>query len=571
MANKQKQQSIIQALLIVGILIFLNVLGNFIYFKFDLTEEKRFTLTEPTIQLLENVDNPIDVTILLDGDFPAGFKRLQTATKEMLDDFRSVTGWLEYNFDDPNAGTPQEVAERHKVLDEMGIKPTRLQIKSADKREDRSIYPYAIINYRGKVSKVNLLENDAAGMSDKEVLNNSVSLLEYKLANAIKRLESGVRPVIVYTTGHGELTALQMADIRKTLFTHYDMGEINLDSVIRIDPKIDVLMIPKPRFPFSEKDFFKIDQYVMNGGKVLWMVDMLNVHLDSLAVRGTRPFIPSENLAGEGLNNLLYKYGVRMRPGNLIFDVENSRIPLQVGVTGNAPQFELFPWFYHPTVTPKSDHPVVKGLDRVNFFFPTAIDTSVIVPTDLRKTVLLSSSEFSRIKPNTSRISFDDVMVDPKNVDFSSPYQPIAVLLEGTFPSAYRNRVSSEMAATLSQIGSSFQEESVDTRMIVISDGDVIKNPVNPQTSEYMPLGYNKYENYTFANKAFLVNCLEYLMDDQGVVEARSKEVKLRLLNVLKAGQEKTKWQLINIVLPVVLLILFGLVYNYIRRRRFAA
>ena len=308
----------------------------------------------------------------------------------------------------------------------------------------------------------------------------------------------------------------------------------------------------------------------MNGGKVMWMLDMLNVHLDSLAVRGGAPFIASENPAGEGIHNLLYKYGVRMRPGNLIFDVESSRIPLQVAQMGNAPQFDLFPWYYHPTVAPRSDHPIVKGLDRVNFFFPTAIDTSVIVPTDLSKTVLLSSSPYSRVKPSTSRLSFDEVSIDPKKLKFDQPNQPIAVLLEGVFPSAYRNRLSEEMAATLRQIGSEYVAESNPTRMIVISDGDVIKNPINPQSGEYLPLGFNKYENYTYANKPFLINCIEYLLDDKGVFEARSKEVKLRLLDTIKARENRTYWRMLNILLPIVFLALFGIIFNFIRRRRFA-
>ena len=224
MANNNKRQSLIQLLLFVGILVFLNILGNIFFEKFDLTEEQRFTLTDSTVDVLENISSPVDIRVLLEGEFPAGFKRLQSATREMLDDFRSESGWIEYSFEDPNEGSAEEVDKNRRALAEQGIGPTRLRIKGADGTEDRFIYPFVIINYHGRTTKVNLLENEIAGMSDEAILNNSVSLLEYKLANAIQKLESGLRPAIVYTTGHGELEPLQMADIRKTLYTYYDMG-----------------------------------------------------------------------------------------------------------------------------------------------------------------------------------------------------------------------------------------------------------------------------------------------------------------------------------------------------------
>lgn len=571
MANNNKRQSIIQLILFIGILIFVNILGSVFHGKFDLTEEKRFTLTKPTVDLLQGLDDIVDIRILLDGEFPAGFKRLQTATKEMLDDFRAETGWIEYAFEDPNDGPASETDARRKALADQDIRPTRLRVKDSDgTTEERFIYPFAILKYKGRSHKVNLLENEIAGTSDEAILNNSVSLLEYKMANAIEKLKSRFRPNIVYTSGHGELLPIQMADIRKKLNDFYEVGPITLDSVYQISQNVDVVMIPKPRAAFSAKDLFKIDQYLMNGGKVLWMVDMLNTAIDSIAIRRGVPYIPSENAAAEGIHNLLYKYGVRLRPGNLIFDVENSRIPLQVGEMGNTAQFDLFPWYYHLMITPKSDHPIVKGLDRVNLFFPTVIDTSVIVPTEMKKTVLLSSSRYSRVKPNTSRLSFDEVAIDPQKVKFDSPHQPVAVLLEGEFPSAYRNRVTASMSEGLKQLGTEFKEKSENTRMIVISDGDVIKNEVNSQSGEYLPLGYNKFEKYTFANKAFLLNCIEYLMNDNGVIEARSKEVKLRLLDTVKAQDGRTKWRTINIALPLVFLGIFGFLFNYIRRRRFA-
>ncbi len=566
MTNSKRNQSLLQLALFIGIAIFVNILGNVFYKKIDLTEEGRFTLTAPTVQLLENVDDNIDISILLDGEFPAGFKRLQTATREMLDDFRSISSYIEYRFDDPNEGTVEEINERRKLLAEQGIGPTRLRVKGVDGTEERYIYPFAMVHYKGRTLKVNLLENEVAGKSDEMILNNSVSLLEYKFANAIQKLDQSFRKVLVYTQGHGELQPLQIADLRKSLAAAYDIGSINLDSVYRLDPEIDVLMIAKPQTPFSEKDKFKIDQYVMNGGKVIWMLDVLNVNLDSIAKRGV--FIPSDK--DLNIADLLFKHGIRVS-GRMVADMECSKIPLQVGQMGNTPQFDLFPWFFHPIVTSQNHHPVVKGLDRVNMFFPTMIDTSVVVKTDMKKTVLLSSSKNSREYPNLTRLSFEMMRVDPTRVEtFTKSNIPVAVLYEGIFASAYENRVTKSMQQSLEQMGATYKAKSDPAKIIVIADGDVAKNQVKWETGEYMPTGYNKYENYTFGNKDFMINCVEYLMDEQGVIEARGKEVKLRLLDSLRAKKEQTKWQMINIVVPLIFLAIFGFVFYTIRKRRYA-
>ncbi len=566
MTNNKRYQSLFQLALFIGIAVFVNVLGNFFHKKIDLTEEGRFTLTAPTIRQLEAIDDNIDINILLDGEFPAGFKRLQTATKEMLDDFRSISGYIEYSFEDPNEGTFEDVNARRKALADQGIGPTRLRVKGVDGTEERYIYPFAMIHYKGRTLKVNLLENEVAGKSDEMILNNSVSLLEFKFANAIQKLEKSFRSSIVYTTGHGELEPIQIADLRKTLATYYDVGAINLDSVYQLDNQIDVLMIAKPQTPFSEKDKFKIDQYVMNGGKVIWMLDVLNVNLDSIARRGV--FMPSDR--DLNLTDLLFDYGIRVS-GRMVADMESSKIPLQVGQMGNSPQFDLFPWFFHPIVSPKSNHPIVKGLDRVNLFFPTTIDTSVVVKTDMKKTVLLSSSKNAKEYPNLTRLSFEMMRIDPTKIEtFTKSDIPVAVLYEGIFPSAYENRVSKTMLESLKQLDVTYKPVSEPTKMIVISDGDIVKNQVKWETGEYMPTGYNKYENYTFANKDFLINCIEYLLDDNGVIEARGKEVKLRLLDAVRAKKEQTKWQMFNIVLPLLFLAVFGVIFFTIRKRRYA-
>ncbi len=563
--------TLIQPLLTILILVAVSVLGNFFFTKFDLTDDKRFTLTDPSLEILRNLDELMDITVLLDGDLPANFARLQQATKEMLDDFRSYNDNIEYTFENPTEGSIDDVKGNVEALGKRGIEPVSIQIPGVDSRELKYIYPYALINYKGRSSKINLLEAFQPGLSEQAVLSKSVNLLEFKFINSMSKLGISSRKVVTYTVGHDELTPLQFADLRKTLSETYTIGGLDLDSLIVIDQQVDLLIVPKPRKALNEKDLFKIDQYVMNGGKVIWAIDVMDMSLDSLARYGGAPYIASELPSAEGINNLLFKYGIRIRPSNFIFDVETTRIPLQTGVQGNTPKFDLFSWWYHPIISPRSTHPVVKGLDRINMYFPTVIDTSIGVRTNLKKEVLLASSKNSKIRPNTHRFTFDEVNVDPTKLGFDNANQPLAVLLEGVFPSAYRNRVSASMSNTLKEIGMEFKEESVPNKMIVITDGDVMKNLVDTRNNQYSPLGFNKYEKYTFANKDFMINCIEYLLDEQGVLESRSKEIKLRLLNKVDAQKDKTYWQILNLGVPLLTLLVFGLLFTFVRKRKYTA
>lgn len=561
--------TLIQPLLTILILVAISVLGNFIFTKFDLTDDDRFTLTDPSINILKNVDDVLDITILLEGDLPANYARLQQSIKEMLDDFRSYSSYIEYSFENPTEGAIDEVQKNVEALGKQGINPISIQIPGVDSREVKYIYPYALINYKGDSRRVNLLEPFQPQVQDAAIINKSVNLLEYKLINAISKIETSYRKIITYTIGHDELSPLQFADLRNTLKDYYTVGGLNLDSLVVIDQQVDLLIVPKPRAAFTEKELFKIDQYVMNGGKILWALDVMDMSLDSIARYGGAPYIASELPAAEGISNLLFKYGIRIRPSNFIFDAETTRIPLQTGVQGNTPKFDLFNWWYHPMMSPKSEHPIVKGLDRVNLFFPTVIDTAIGVRTLLKKEVLLSSSPNSKERPNTHRFSFDEVNVDPVKLEYNDGNKPVAVLLEGVFPSAYRNRVSTAMSNTLREIGAEFKDASVPTKMIVITDGDVMKNLVDARSKQYSPLGFNKYENYTFANKDFMINCIEYLLDEKGVLESRSKEIKLRLLNKVEAQKNKRFWQMLNLGVPLLFLLLFGLLFTFLRRRRY--
>ena len=357
--------------LFVGILIFINILSSFVHTQLDLTEEKRFTLTQPTRTMLQSLDNQIYVNVLLEGEFPAGFKRLQDATRAILEDFRSESGLIDYAFEDPSEGTTEEINARRKILSEDGINPVNLRVMDQGETTQKLIYPYATVHLGQRREVIKLLENETPSLNSEEVLNNSVGLLEYKFANALKRLGSESKPMIFFTFGHGELHPLQTAELRKALQPSFDVLDMNLDSLVSIDPKAcQLLIVAKPRGPFSEKDKFKIDQYIMQGGKVLWLVDRLNAELDSLAQAGT--FLPTDYPLG--IEDMLFKYGVRIQP-DLVLDLQCSKIPLRVGQMGNAPQLDLFDWYYNVAASPAGSHPICKNLDWTELRFCSSIDT----------------------------------------------------------------------------------------------------------------------------------------------------------------------------------------------------
>lgn len=570
--NKLRAQSLAQLALFVGILLFLNILANAriggqpLYKAFDMTEEKRYSLTPPTKELLRGLDDVVYIRILLDGEFPAGFKRLQSSTQDMLDDFRSVSGYVEYEFDNPNEGSREDINDRRKSLAELGITPVNLRVKDIEGTAEKVIYPYAIVYYGNSSLPVNLLENEVPGVPPQVTLNNSISLLEYKFANTIQKLQTTRKPNLLFTKGHGELSSIELADLTQSLSPYFDMGRIDLDSVNFISDEVSVLMVPKPTQPFSENDKFKLDQYVMNGGKLIWLIDRLRVGLDSL--RGRSKYFPNEYQLN--LDDLLFRYGIRIQP-NLVLDIQCSKIPLATGMVGNAPQFDLFKYPYHPVVLPRSDHPIVKGLGPVNLKYPSTIDLNVMTKTELKKTPLLQSSDNSRVQYIPVALNFDFLRYDLQPEKFDEGPQTAGLLLEGVFPSLYTNRLTQEKKQIMESLGQTYKPESTPTKMAVISDGDIIRNALGREEGAYKPLGYNEFDKYLYDNKDFIVNLVEYMLDDNGVIEARSKEVKLRMLDTVQAQQQQLTWQLVNLGIPLVFLLLFGIGFNYVRRRRYNA
>ena len=561
------RQSIINLILVIGIAIGLNVIGNYFYGHVDLTEEKRYTLTGPTQQLLQGLDDVVYVKVYLEGDFPAGFKRLQKATREILDDFRSISGEIEYEFEDPipNSLPVEEKNARIKQLRNEGLRAQNLKIEDGKEQRTVRFYPYAVLNYKGRTIPIDLVGENIPGLSSHEELNNAIGLLEYKLANAIQKLQTSRKPVIGFTVGHGEVPRANRQDIRNELRSFYDVGDIILDSLVQINPGISILIVAKPRAPFSEKDKFKIDQYVMNGGKVIWLMDALNVSLDSIGRRGAySPYPYADNTFN--LGDLLFQYGTRL-DNSLVMDLQSTSIPQVIDERGST---QLFPWPYHLISIPNQEHPITKSLGPVNLLFANTIDTTVRTRTPIQKHVLLSTSARSKAQYFPMRLTFESLKIKPDIATYNKKGLPLAVMLEGEFPSLYENRPKGDFLEVYKQLGFDFKNISEPTKMLVVADGDIISNYTDSE-GRSLPLGINRYQpRINFSNKDFLINAIEYMVDDNGVIAARSKEVKLRLLNEPKAEEEETKWQLINIILPLILLILFGMGYNYWRRWRYA-
>ncbi len=561
MSNK-RNQSFIRLGLIVGIALFANVLGNVFFTHFDLTEDKRFTLSEPTLSMVKKLDAEVYVNVMLQGDFNAGFKRLQRSVTEMLDDFKSESGYITYSYSNPGAGTADEINARRTELANEGIVPTNLRIKTAEGTQEMFIYPYAKISYKGRTAVVDLLDEEAAGGNPEEQLNTSISQMEYKFANAFHKLQTGAKEIIAFTVGHGELNERERADLVRSLRSYYEVGTFDLDSATVIPQDLKTLIIAKPKAQFSDRDLFLLDQYVMNGGKLLWLIDPLNVELDSL--RRTNSYIARDYPLN--VNDMLFKYGARVNP-DLVLDLQCSKIPMVIDQKG---KMDLFPWYYFPVIVPNSDHPVVRNLDGINLYFPSSIDT-IKTKTPVKKTVLLATSDHSKLQPNITRLNFEILRYgDEIAASFDKKNIPVAVLMEGVFPSFFENRVTAEMQAGLQQIKQEYKAESAPTRMIVVADGDVARNFVNAKTGQPLGLGYNPVDRYTYSNKDFLLNAIEYLRDDVGIIAARGREVKLRLLDTQKAKNEETFWTLLNIGGPLVLLGVFGFIFTCLRKRRYA-
>lgn len=568
-----KRNNLIQLSLSLLVIILINIISSFVFTRFDLTSEKRYSLSPATKKLLHDLNDIVYFKVYLEGDFPAGFKRLHNETKEMLDEFRAYSDKIQYEFINPSSGSNKKaVNDTYKLLIEKGLQPTNLQVKNTGGASQQIIFPSAIVSYRENEMPLQLLMSQY-GSTPETQLNNSIQALEYNISNTIRKLTVKIKPSIAFITGNGELNKYQIADAFMSLQEYYDveMGKINgrinslrivLDTAQgKFANRYKAIIIAKPDSTFSEKDKFIIDQYIMNGGKVLWLIDPVFASQDSLQNSNVTYGVTLPL----NLGDMLYKYGIRLNT-DLVIDLNSLPIPVRTGEVGGQPQVDYIPWVYFPVITPTSKHPIVNNLNAIKTEFISTIDT-LNVP-GIKKTILLATSDYSTTVNAPARISLETLMKKPDERMYNRSNIPVAVLLEGKFTSLYKNRMPPEI---VNRKEISFRDESEKTAMIVIADGDVIKNQirmVNGQPEPY-PLGYDRYTRQMFGNKDLILNAVNYLCDNSGLMSVRSRELKLRILDKTKVENNKFMIQIINTVLPLLLITIMGIIFSIVRRRRY--
>lgn len=563
MVSFRKRKDLLQVAIALVILLLLNIFSDRFFTRFDFTTEKRFTLSPVTRNLMDSLQKPVTITVFLQGDFPSGFKRLQRATRDLLADYNAFGhNWLKVEFVDPLAGANAD--EQAKILQDLqnqGIEPTNLSVKTESGLSQKIIFPAAIIKSNNKQIPVKLLQT-RIGLSPEEVLNNSIQNLEYAFSSAIKKATSGGKPQIGFTEGHHELSDLQLNDALRSLSDGFEVGRVNLKTIpFSSLEKMSLLIVPKPDLPFTELEKFKIDQYIMRGGKILWTIDPVTAELDSLRGHGGEQLAFNKQL---NLDDQLFSYGIRLN-FDLIADISCAQIPVNVGNVAGQGQIQLLPWLFYPILMPVSKHPLVRNLDGIRSEFISSIDT-IAVP-GIQKTVLLASSPYNQ-KINTPHLlSLQMVEQEPDPKNFHSVPKTVGVLLEGKFKSDFKNRpIPPGFTEKISVL-----PQSKPTKMIVISDGDIFKNQINEADGSPFPLGFDRYTQQTYGNKNFLLNIADYMTDDSGLINLRNKEIKIRLLDRAQIKSAKLFWQILNMILPLAILLLSGIFQQYFRRRKYAA
>ena len=580
MENKRKnlkKNQIVAFLVTVVIVVLVNVIGSYVFTRFDLTSEKRYTLSPTTKEILNGLDDYVYFKVYLEGDFPAGFKKLRRETKEMLDEFRSYTKYIDYEFINPSESA--DAAERndtYKQLYQSGLNPTDVVVKNSDgSSKQMVIWPGALVSYHNDTEiAIDLLENQL-GQSSEEALNASMQNLEFRLIDAVKKVTRRTRPNIAFIEGHGELSEQDVYDIAQTLAQNYNVGRVEINGKIdalihrtqdeekevKAFPSFDAIIIAKPTQPFDERDKFLIDQYIMHGGKVLWLVEPVLATMDSLQSQESTIGL-EQNL---NLDDMLFKYGVRLNR-DLLLDLTCASLPIRTGQVAGQPQLEFFRWFYFPLLQAASNHPMVRNMNAIKADFVSSMDATTSA-NGIDQIPLLKTSDYTKVSGAPVFISLAMLRQTPDKRMFSSKGKNVAYLLKGSFPSLYANRIPQEI---VDDQATDFMEESFPTAMIVVADGDIIRNQIDIRTRKPLPLGFDQYTQNTCANKEFIENAISYLVDGEGLIDIRSRELKVRLLDMTKINQERTKWQVINTLLPIALIIALGFVMAFIRKKKYS-
>ena len=560
MVNWKQSKKVGDLLLLVNglmLVLLINGLASFYFFRIDLTEEKRYTIKPQTKELLAKLDDEVFVEVFLEGDLNPGFKRFQKSIRETLEEFRIYSNnKINYVFTNPNQAVGDKARNEYMAeLNSKGISPMNIIENKDGQRVEKFVFPGALVSYGGFESGVMLLKGNRA-QGSQEALNQSIENVEFELGNAIYKLANTDRKKIGLVKGHGELDSLQLASFNASLLEQYDVFKADLSKSKSI-ASYSALIIAKPRSEFSESEKFRLDQYIMKGGKVLFLLDRLDANMDSASSENYFAFPYNLNL-----DDQLFRYGVRINQ-DLVQDRVAGKYPIVVGNAGNQPQMMQLDWPFFPLINQYADHPITRNLDAVQTKFISSIDT--VKAIGIKKTPLLFSSPYSRKLAAPVKVGVDDLRKQLKDENFQGGKIAIAYLLEGEFTSSFKNRFAPAEVDT-----NGFKEQSAPSKIIVVADGDIARNDINPRENKPQQLGYDPFARYTFANTDLLLNMVAYLTDENGLIKARNKEVKIRPLDKEKIRNNRAYWQVLNIVLPLVVLIVFGLVLTYLRKRRYS-
>ncbi len=566
-------------------LLFITViyLSTLFFYRVDLTAEKRYSLTPSTKTLLKEIDSVITIHVFLTGELPADYKKLSIATKDLLDEFRSLSGnHIQISFEKPGETITNDTAKVlfYDSLARLGVvfEQSESVSEKKEKQTNQLIIPSALVSFRDgqkpvavdlrssrKVYKQYNVINDNPQEDVEATRNAAEALLEYKFANAINKLTRKYIPIVAYLTGNGEPADLRVNDLGESLGNEYRLGKFDLKKGFPDAGVINALVIVKPTEPFTEEDKLKIDQYVMNGGHIIWFIDKLHAELDSL-MRSQAQYTAFDR--GLELDDILFKYGVRINP-DLVQDLNCSKLPIVIGKNADgSPKMERVPWPYYPFLAARSNNPISNNLDRVLPIFPSSIDT--VKAPGIRKTILLATDSSSRTISSPAIVEINSVKGDEDLASFNRKYIPVAVLLEGKFRSLFGGRAGQTVMDSVQRVtGKPFLGAAVtDGKQIVVSDGDIVTNSVSATVGP-LAMGLLPLENYRFANREFFLNSIDYLVSNNNLFESRNKDFILRLLDKTKVEAQKTTWQFINIVLPVLLVIISGILFQWIRKKKY--
>ena len=565
-ANSQqltaKRRDLSRFAAVVAALLLLNFVAQRFFFRLDLTQEKRYTMSGATERLLGELKQPVTVTVYLTGDFPPAFRRLEQAVRETLTEMQVYGGAnLHYVFIDPSAGGTEAARDQfYTTLAKQGLKPTNLGSNENGKRIEKLIFPWAVVEAGSQRRNVLLLRGSQVAGPD-ERLNQSIEGLEYELASAVRQVAppGGQRRRLGVVEGHGELSNVQLADILTAWQQNYDVFRVDLSKVPDLRGNLDAVVIAKPTGPYSEVEKYRLDQFITHGGRAMFLVDALRTDLDSVSRNGAALATPY-NL---NLDDLLFRYGVRLNP-DLLLDLNSGQIPLVTGMSGDKPKIEPLPWQFYPLINRFSASPITRNLDAVYLKFVGNIDT--VKAVGIRKTALLETSRYTRVLPAPVPINFNDARMEPNPKLYQKRYQPVAYLLEGQFRSLFANRAEPGTTRYLPDT----PPDAHPSKLLVVADGDIARNDVDAKTNRPLRLGYDRLSSTEFANRELLLNATDYLLDDTGLIAVRGKQITLRPLDKVQLAENRRPWQLLNLALPLGLLALFGAARAWWRKRRYA-